>query len=62
MDQARGLLEIVLYSKAQRVCIIIIYFYFYFIFFFFLRISIQAAEILNGLSSFLVTSHSQEFL
>ena len=35
MDQARGLLEIVLYSKAQRVCIIIIYFYFYFIFFFF---------------------------
>lgn len=62
MDQARGLLEIVLYSKAQRVCIIIIYFYFYFIYFFFLRISIQAAEILNGLSSFLVTSHSQEFL
>lgn len=62
MDQARGLLEIVLYSKAQRVCIIIIYFYFYFIFFFFFRISIQAAEILNGLSSFLVTSHSQEFL
>ena len=35
MDQARGLLEIVLYSKAQRVCIIIIYFYFYFILFFF---------------------------
>lgn len=62
MDQARGLLEIVLYSKAQRVCIIIIYFYFYFIYFFFLGISIQAAEILNGLSSFLVTSHSQEFL
>ena len=28
MDQARGLLEIFLYSKAYRVCIIIIYYNF----------------------------------
>ena len=28
MDQARGLLEIFLYSKADRVCIIIIYYNF----------------------------------
>ena len=62
MDQARGLLAIFLYSKDARVCIIIYYYYY------FLRISVQAEKILNtsqlinGLSSFLVSNHSQEFL